>query len=559
VSAPALHPRLAELVQLLAEARTELLRVIGDIAPPLAARCPGPGTWSVAQIADHLRIVEAGIVRALTRLLEQSDPATLGPETETSSVLSSLDRYRFEDRRSRLPAPERVRPGESPDLSAALAGLEHSRRQLLDLVERANGLALGTITFEHPALGRWSFYQWLLFIGQHERRHSAQARDVLSQLAAQSVPRGSRTLGALALAAALAALSPAAPIEAQSAAAPLPFDSMARRIVTALQPTRGERAILRSDDQAMPALVPPLRGALEQAGVEVVELGFGPGVDLPGELARSTIYVYLPLGPSTELPPADVEALGRWLDSGKGRQVHFHWTGITTGTDGEPVPVPPHYDQLHLAALGAPEGAMRHRLSRAAELLRSSEVRVATPAGTDLRFRIGTRPICLQDGNAAQASVAGKPLRIDKEIELPAGVLRVAPLEETVAGTLVIPTLRIGTDTARMVQLDFARGRVTDVRAQSGAEAVRAMLAASPALANFRELGIGFNPGLVVPLKEQAIPYAGYGEGMVRLSLGDNRELGGRVSGGAVRWLFFPDATVTAGSSLLVVNGRLAL
>jgi hypothetical protein len=155
--------------------------------------------------------------------------------------------------------------------------------------------------------------------------------------------------------------------------------------------------------------------------------------------------------------------------------------------------------------------------------------------------------------------VAGKPLRIDKEIELPAGVLRVAPLEETVAGTLVIPTLRIGTDTARMVQLDFARGRVTDVRAQSGAEAVRAMLAASPALANFRELGIGFNPGLVVPLKEQAIPYAGYGEGMVRLSLGDNRELGGRVSGGAVRWLFFPDATVTAGSSLLVVNGRLAL
>jgi hypothetical protein len=259
------------------------------------------------------------------------------------------------------------------------------------------------------------------------------------------------------------------------------------------------------------------------------------------------------------MPNSEAEALGKWLDSAGGRQVHFHWTGITTGTDGEPIAVPPHFDQLHLVALDANEGALRHQLARAAELLRGREIRVATPAGTDLRFRIGDRAICLQDGNAARAAVAKKPLRVDKEIELPAGVLRVAPLEETVTGTLVVPILRVGEDTARMVQLDFSNGRVTDVRAESGAEAVRAMLAKSPALANFRELGIGFNPALVVPPTEPAIPYAGYGAGMVRLSLGDNRELGGRVSGGDVRWLFFPDATVTAGTAVLVAGGRLAL
>jgi hypothetical protein len=85
------------------------------------------------------------------------------------------------------------------------------------------------------------------------------------------------------------------------------------------------------------------------------------------------------------------------------------------------------------------------------------------------------------------------------------------------------------------------------------------MLAKAPALTGFRELGLGFNPGLVVPPNEPAIPYAGYGAGMVRLSLGDNRELGGRVSGGDVRWLFFPDATVTAGPDVLVAGGRLAI
>ncbi len=560
MSAGTLHPRLAELVALLTETRAELLAVISDVPAPEATRRPRPDCWSIAQIAEHLRLVEGGIGRALGSLVKRADPGALGPEAETSSVLGALDRYRFAERRSRLPAPNLVAPGDDADLASALAALEQSRRRLLELVNRANGLALGRLTHPHPALGPLSFYEWLLFIGQHERRHAAQAREVLGLLREQSGAAApeSPTLAGLALAA-VTTLAVAAPALAQTPALALPYESMARRIVAALQPARGERAILRTDSVAMPGLVPPLRTALEQAGVEVAVLGFGPGVDLGGELGRSTIYVWLPLALATALPPPEAEALGQWLDSGRGRQVHFHWTGITTGTDGLPVAVPDHFDRLHVAALDANEGALRHRLSRAAELLRGLEVRVATPAGTDLRFRIGDRPICLQDGNAAQSAVAKKPLRVDKEIELPAGALRVAPLEETVNGTLAIPILRVGADTARGVQLDFTGGRVTDVRAESGADAVRAMLAESPALASFRELGIGVNPALVVPADQPAIPYAGYGAGMVRLSLGDNRELGGQVSGGAVRWLFFPDATVMVGTTLLVDRGRLAL
>ncbi len=560
MSAGALHPRLAELVGLLSETRAELLAVIQAVPPSDATRRPRPDAWSVAQIAEHLRLVEGGIGRTLGHLAKRADPDTLGPETETSSVLGALDRYRFEERRSRLPAPQMTIPGDEPDLAAALAALGESRRRLLELVARVNGLALGRLSHPHPAWGPLSFYEWLLFIGRHERRHAAQAREVVGLLRSQA-GAGSPDVGTLAgiALAAVTTLAGAAPAFGQAAAPPLPYESMARRIVAALQPAQGERAILRTDAVAMPELIPPLRTALEQAGVEVTVLGFGSGVDLKGELGRSTIYVWLPLAPATAVPPPEAEMLGRWLDSGLGRQVHFHWTGITTGTDGLPVPVPAHFDQLHLAALDANEGALRHRLSRAAELLRNREVRVATPAGTDLRFRIGKRAICLQDGNATQAAVSGRPLRIDKEVELPAGVLRVAPLEESVNGTLAIPMLRVGDDTARMVQLDFTSGRVSDVRAESGAEAVRAMLAQSPALANFRELGIGFNPALVVPPTEAAIPYAGYGAGMVRLSLGDNRELGGRVAGGTVRWLFFPDATITAGTTLLVDRGRLAI
>jgi hypothetical protein len=98
---------------------------------------------------------------------------------------------------------------------------------------------------------------------------------------------------------------------------------------------------------------------------------------------------------------------------------------------------------------------------------------------------------------------------------------------------------------------------VVRVRSKSGQEAVESFLKSDPAAARFREFCLGFNPKLVVPAGETALPYYGYGSGVVRMSLGDNTELGGAVRGGVVRWLFFPDATVRSGADVLVEGGRL--
>jgi hypothetical protein len=57
------------------------------------------------------------------------------------------------------------------------------------------------------------------------------------------------------------------------------------------------------------------------------------------------------------------------------------------------------------------------------------------------------------------------------------------------------------------------------------------------------------------------IPYYGYGAGVVRLSLGDNSELGGTVRAEQVyiRWNFFTDATVTVGDQVWVRDGKLLM
>ena len=147
---------------------------------------------------------------------------------------------------------------------------------------------------------------------------------------------------------------------------------------------------------------------------------------------------------------------------------------------------------------------------------------------------------------------------IDREVELPAGAVRVAPLEDSVEGTVAFPTSQWDGRPAEGLVLRFVKGKVVDVRAAKGKDAVEAeMTRAGDAGRSFREFALGLNPLLTVPERGPWIPYYGYGAGVVRLSLGDNSELGGTVGGGYVRWNFFTDLTVTVGGTTWVKDGVL--
>jgi len=117
-----------------------------------------------------------------------------------------------------------------------------------------------------------------------------------------------------------------------------------------------------------------------------------------------------------------------------------------------------------------------------------------------------------------------------------------------------------GQDTSA-VALHFENGKVVKIEPQgdeADIEAVEAELeAGGDAARSFREFALGFNPLLAVPEQDPWIPYYGYGAGVVRLSLGDNSELGGQVRGPYVRWNFFIEATVNVDGEVWVEGGNL--
>ncbi len=254
-------------------------------------------------------------------------------------------------------------------------------------------------------------------------------------------------------------------------------------------------------------------------------------------------------------------ALQDLLRDGRGRTIHFHWTqnGSAFAIPGQPLPPQHVIDATYQRALLETDYvALAKTQRRFVSAMRNAVIRVTSPLGTDFRFRIGDRPVNFQDGDASATRTNRGVVLIDREIELPAGAIRVAPIEETVDGTVTFPPSQWNGRPVEGLKLRFDAGRIVEVTASSGQEAVEAELAGVPEAGRaFREFALGFSPLLAVPERNPWIPYYGYGSGVVRLSLGDNSELGGTVTGGYVRWNFFTDTTVTINGEVWVRDGKL--
>lgn len=169
-----MHPRLAEIAATLDETRAAVVRAVAPLSPEDAARRPGPEAWSVDEILTHLSLVEPGVAKRIAKSVGKAKGEGLERETSVASVLGSLDGAAMETLREKQVAPEFVEPKTVLSLPEALAALARSRESLRHAMGEADGWALETVVAPHPRLGTIDMYQWLVFLGHHERRHLAQ-------------------------------------------------------------------------------------------------------------------------------------------------------------------------------------------------------------------------------------------------------------------------------------------------------------------------------------------------------------------------------------------------
>ncbi len=137
---------------------------------------PGPDDWSIAEIAEHVTLVETGVHRLLTtKLLQQPSPPELRAQARTKDSLITTMMF---DRSMRRPAPDFVTPkGTWPEAPALLQAFDEARSGTIAWLQSCT-VDLRADSSPHPNLGPLDGKQWLLFIVAHAERHIRQIQDV---------------------------------------------------------------------------------------------------------------------------------------------------------------------------------------------------------------------------------------------------------------------------------------------------------------------------------------------------------------------------------------------
>jgi len=171
-----MNQRINELIDYLDRERAELDRAIATVPEKQHNAKPAAEAWSVAEVVNHLAIIDRRITALLTKVAGEARAAGATPDTETSPVLPGIDVRRVLDRSARIRNP-RGDPDADCSVSGGLAALDGARKDLKSLLRQPDLPDLGAVSAPHPAFGIMSGYEWVAFMAAHTRRHADQIGD----------------------------------------------------------------------------------------------------------------------------------------------------------------------------------------------------------------------------------------------------------------------------------------------------------------------------------------------------------------------------------------------
>ncbi len=182
-------------------------------------------------------------------------------------------------------------------------------------------------------------------------------------------------------------------------------------------------------------------------------------------------------------------------------------------------------------------------------LKRTRLITVRDPNGTDLRFSIEDRPVGIEVGTLEDCFKA----KDECEVEIPAGEVYVAPLENSARGRLVADEARdFG---IQKLEMNFENGKMIGFNAKKGeAEFRRFLEMASGEKDRLAEFGVGINHKMTpIGLRisdEKAL-------GTVHLAIGNNTQLGGNSEASIHIDFNLYNPTVKADDKLIMEQGHL--
>ena len=167
-----IYHTIADILAASEQAQERFIAAVEHLTEAQANFRPDENQWTIAEIVEHISIVNDGFLRLTHKLLKEGESAAKPPKADLNLGHTSLD----ENGQQREPfqAPERVRPQGGVGIEDSLAKLRASLAGIVEIQSRLEAVDLSEQMFPHPALGPMNAYQWMVLLGEHEDRHRGQ-------------------------------------------------------------------------------------------------------------------------------------------------------------------------------------------------------------------------------------------------------------------------------------------------------------------------------------------------------------------------------------------------
>ncbi|NCU02771.1 MAG: DinB family protein [Chitinophagaceae bacterium] len=150
---------------------TELLNLLQSFDEKSLNHKPGPGRWSMAQVADHISLSNNSIARAL---LLRGQPVDRDPG-ERIDELKSI----FLDFNERYEAPGFIVP--TKDIYNPALLINEFQASVAEIMKRMYENTLDEL-INHPAFGNISKFEIMHFVLFHTQRHLKQVKEIIASL-----------------------------------------------------------------------------------------------------------------------------------------------------------------------------------------------------------------------------------------------------------------------------------------------------------------------------------------------------------------------------------------
>ena len=157
----------------LAETRNALVEATKGLSEAQWKFKPAPDRWSVAEVAEHLALLEEYFGNGIRPQIMKSPAAELpgGAKQVDTVVLNKVV-----DRSTKFQAPDPIQPTGRWTPTETLDHFLAARQQTVAFLKSTTDLR-GHV-FSHPVFGPMDGYEWVLAVAGHTERHTKQILEV---------------------------------------------------------------------------------------------------------------------------------------------------------------------------------------------------------------------------------------------------------------------------------------------------------------------------------------------------------------------------------------------